>query len=240
VLGSDKYGQTFTYKEVAKSALDMYDPKTGDKVKPSEKPVLVLAYEENGEPISPGPSGDGPLRLVVAQPHSHQVADGHVSVKWVASIQVATAKHNWKLKVLGPTVNGKRVSYYLDRHSYQSCAAPGCHGASWTDKSGHVWSGVPLFLLMGRVDGGAKHKYGAFNGVLAQQGYTITLASGKKRVKLGSHLIAYNENILLAGTVDGKELATKYYPLRLVGKKLKKAQMVGRFSWVHATLVKKH
>ena len=240
VLAADDYGQTFTYNEVVNGAFDMYDPKTGEKVTPSETPAAVLAYEENGQPIAPAPDGDGPLRLVIAQPHSDQVADGHLSVKWVTKIQVTTTKPDWKLKFQGPSIKGKRLTYYLDRHSYESCAAPGCHGVSWKDKAGHVWSGVPLFLLMGKVDGGAKHNYGAFNAVLAHKGYTITLASGKKRVKIGSRLIADNENILLAGSRDGKELAARYYPLRLVGKKLKKAQMAGHFSWVHMTLVKKH
>ena len=128
--------------------------------------------------------------------------------------------------------NGKRQTYTLDRASYDSCATPGCHGESWlhpTTKK--TWSGVPLFLCIGKVDGGPGHdSYNAFNEALALRGYRIKLVSetGKYAI-LGSRTVRDKVSIILANKLMGSDLTTRYYPLKLVGpvKWVKASQSIG-------------
>ena len=40
----------------------------------------------------------------------------------------------------------------MDKATFESGAAPGCHGTTWTDAQGHVWTGIPLWYLVGNVD----------------------------------------------------------------------------------------
>ena len=115
--------------------------------------------------------------------------------------------------------NGKRQTYTLDRSSYDSCAAPGCHGSSWVSPVKKTWTGVPLFLCIGKVDGGKGHGgYGAYNEALALKGYRIKLVSATGRsVIIGSRTARNRARIILANKVMGSDLTAKYYPLRLVG-----------------------
>ena len=222
VTASDNYGMTFLYDEVASgSGITMYNGTTGD-VEAAKAPVsLVVTYEDNYLPIPPAPDGDGPQRLAVAQEtNENQVADGHLMVKWVSNVTIRGEVKDWSVKMTGLRIKGKRQTYTLDRESYESCATPGCHGSSWVDPATtKAWSGVPLFLCIGKIDGGKSHGgYGAYNEALARKGYRIklTTAAGKS-VLLSSKAIINNDKVILADKLMGSELTDDYYPLRLMG-----------------------
>jgi DMSO/TMAO reductase YedYZ molybdopterin-dependent catalytic subunit len=233
VLASDGYGMTYTHAQAVGGAWTAYDPVTKAIVTPTQPFTMVVAYgEDNGQgllPIPPAPAGEGPLRIFVAQPEAAQVVDGHLLVKWVNRIEIGQAKPDWKVRMYGLwTRNHTRQTYTLDRSSFLSCVAPGCHGSSYTDAKGRVWTGVPLFLCIGKVDGGKGHGgYGAYNEALALRGYRIRLYNASGRyVTIGSRLIMNRSRIILANKFNGKEL-TSAYPLRLVGPKLRSSQWIG-------------
>jgi DMSO/TMAO reductase YedYZ molybdopterin-dependent catalytic subunit len=225
----DDYGMTLTYGEAATGAFTMYNDTTGAEETPKAAVSAVLIYERDGQPLS---QEDGaPLRLAVCQPENvGQVADGHWLVKWVDRITLRESLPNWTVKMYGLKVKGKKQqTSTLDRASYLSCAAPGCHGAAWTDKGDAMWTGVPLFLIMGRVDGGKSHDYGAYNEALAIKGYRIKLTSASgASVIIGSKVIRNKARNLLANKMDGADLGATLYPLRLVGPNLKGSQFIGR------------
>ena len=228
ILGVDNYGMTYTYDQIANQAWTTYDPVTGATVAPTATLTPIIGYEQDGQPLGAYPTGEGPLRMYVAQPSSAQVVDGHLLVKWVRTIKIEGAKPDWTVKLSGLLRNGKRQTATLDRSSYLSCAAPGCHGASWTDAKGREWTGVPLFLIVGKVDFGKSHDYGAYNEALALKGYRVKLVNKSGRVAyVGSRLIRNRGSILLANKVDGEELADAIYPLRLVGPRLTSSQKIG-------------
>jgi len=235
VTASDGYGMTFLYSELASgSGITMYNASTG-AVEAAKAPVsLVLTYEYNGLPIAPGPDGEGPIRLAVAQTtNENQVADGHLMVKWVTNVTLRDAVVPWSVKMYGLLKNGKRQTYTLDRASYDSCATPGCHGSSWLQPVvSKTWTGVPLFLCIGKVDGGKGHGgYGAYNEALARKGYRIKLISASgKSVIIASRTIINDERILLANKLMGSELTTADYPLRLVGPKIGTKNFLGRIT----------
>ena len=226
---TDGYGMTLTYNEAIAGGFTMYNDTTGAEEESKAAVCAVLIYERNGEPLT---YEDGaPLRLAVCQPEDvGQVADGHWLVKWVDRITLRGGTPDWDVKMYGLRIKGKkRQTSTLDRASYLSCAAPGCHGAAWTDKSSAVWTGVPLFLIIGRVDGGKSHDYGAYNEALALKGYRIKLTgAGGKSVIIGSRTIRNRAQDILANKVGGADLGAALYPLYLVGPQIRASQNIGR------------
>jgi hypothetical protein len=148
-------------------------------------------------------------------------------VKWVTAAELKELVQDWTLELTGG------LSDSIDRASFESCSAPQCHGSSWTDDQGQVWSGVPLWLLVGSVDDAVQHEGPAFNDDLASAGYTITVtASDGYSTEFDSATVARNPDILVAHLVDGQPLPEKYFPLRLVSSALAKNQLVGMISQI--------
>jgi hypothetical protein len=231
VTASDNYGMTFLYDQAANgSGITMYNSATGEVEAAKSPASLVVIYAYDGRPIGSGDEG-GPIRLAVAQTtDENQVADGHLMVKWVSNVTIRDAVVDWSVKMSGLKKNGKRQTYTLDRASYDSCATPGCHGASWVNPTTtKTWSGVPLFLCIGKVDGGKAHGgYGAYNEALARKGYRIKLTSASgKSVIIGSRTIINRDKIVLANKLMGSELTARYFPLRLVGPRIGSRSFLG-------------
>ena len=93
-----------------------------------------------------------------------------------------------------------------------------------------TWAGVPLFLCIGKVDGGKGHGgYGAYNDALALKGYRIKITSATgASVIIGSRVIRNQDKIILANKLQGSELGGDYYPLRLVGPKIGSKSFIGQ------------
>ena len=233
ITAIDGYGMTLTYDEVVNGNIPMYDATTKQQEAAKAPVSVVLLYEENGAPIAPGPDGDGPVRLAVCQPTDvGQVAAGHLDVKWVDRVALRSAVVPWTVKMYGlKDKHGDRQAYLLDRQSYDSCSTPGCHGSSWVSPApAQTWAGVPLFLCIGKVDGGKGHGgYGAYNDALALKGYCIKITSATgASVIIGSRVIRNQDKIILANKLQGSELGGDYYPLRLVGPKIGSKSFIGQ------------
>ncbi len=241
VTAPDHYGMTGTYDQIMNhNGVQFYRADTKAKEDPKAPWDFIIAYEIDGAPLGPAPEGDGPLRLVVAQETNvNQIVDGHLLVKWASNVTLRGAIAEWKVRMYGlKRRDGSRQTYTLDRSSYDSCAAPGCHGFSWVNPTTKkTWSGVPLFLCVGKVDGGPGHdSYGAYNEALALRGYRIKLVAANGRYAIiGSRTIRNRTSILLANKLMGSELTAKYYPLRLVGpaKFVPASKSIGRISRIY-------
>jgi DMSO/TMAO reductase YedYZ molybdopterin-dependent catalytic subunit len=229
VVAKDGYAMTISYDQIANGDFITYDPGTGDEIKPKDPLKVIIAYEKEGKPLPEDSAGT--LRLVVVTAKNNQVVDGHWSVKWVNQIAVKSLAQEWKLPL------GGAITEDMDRGTFQSCAAPACHGKTWTDGKAQVWSGVPLWLLAGRVDDEVKHSDGAYNDKLADQDYPVhVVAVDGYKVVLESARIKRNSNILVAYLVNGNPLDDKDFPLRLVGSDLQPNEMVGRIIKINLML----
>jgi DMSO/TMAO reductase YedYZ molybdopterin-dependent catalytic subunit len=228
LVAKDGYAMTYSEDQVLNGAFIAYDPATGEELKSPPALTAILAYEIDGQPIT---DEEGPLRVAIVSDEGNQVTDGHWSVKWVTAAELKELVQDWTLELTGG------LSDSIDRASFESCSAPQCHGASWTDDQGQVWSGVPLWLLVGSVDDAVQHEGPAFNDDLAAAGYTITVtASDGYSTELESAAVARNPDILVAHLVDGQPLPEKYFPLRLVSSALAKNQLVGMISQIALSL----
>ena len=105
------------------------------------------------------------------------------------------------------------------------------HVYTWTDANDNVWTGIPVWLLVGRVDDDNAHGADAFNRELAASGYQVSfVASDGYHKELDSTLIAENNQILVAYLLNGEALPADgdkpMAPLRVVGEGLSTGQMV--------------
>jgi len=226
VVAKDGYAMTLSYDQVTQGDFIMYDPATGTEKKLSTQLTVILAYEREGQPIPE--DGEGPLRLAIISSENNQVTDGHWSVKWVNKIELKPLGAEWTLQMHGV------IEKEVDRNSFQSCAAPGCHQASWKDDKAQVWTGVPLYLLAGQVDDEIQHEGPAFSDKLAEIGYLLQIvASDGYSTTLDSAAVSRNQDLIVAYAVNENPLPEKYFPLRLVGNTLDKSQMVGSIAEIN-------
>jgi len=228
VVASDGYAMTFSYDQVASGDFDTYDPVTGENAPFDGKLWAVIAYEREGELLPE--EEEGQFRLTVLG-SPKLVTDGHWWVKWVETIEVKEALDQWTLHLEGA------LSEDVDRGTFETGAAPSCHGMSWTDDKGRTWTGIPLWLLVGRVDDENEHEEGAFNDDLAGAGYEINvIASDGYSVTFDSATVARNDDIIVAYLMDDAPLQEKNWPLRLVGPNLESSQWVGKIVTIELVL----
>ena len=226
VHADDGFGKTFGYDLVVNGAgYGMFNATTQASETPSEPLAAILVYQRNGVALLPfdatHPDGEGPLRFYMAQADDeNQVMEGSDSVKGVSILNLRDQPvTDWKLKLVGLKIKGKRQVATENRLAIQTCATPNCHKSGWSEQgSPQAWTGVPLWRLIGVVDGGARHKGHSYNAALARRGYRIRLfnAAGKY-VTIGSKGTVYRDRIIMANQLNGAALDTKYAPLRLLG-----------------------
>jgi hypothetical protein len=225
IVAKDGYSITMSYDQIANGNFTTYDPGTGDERSIDDPLVAVVAFERDGEEISK--EDDGPLRIFVVSESNNQIIDGHWSVKWVEKLELKPLAEDWVLYLEGT------ITEDLDRASFESCTAPGCHAASWTDAEGNDWSGVPLYLLAGRVDDGNVHEDRAYNDDYAVQGYDLQIyASDGYSASIESSQTNFNEALIVASLLNGETLGEDQFPLRLVGEGLEKGQMVSQIAQI--------
>jgi DMSO/TMAO reductase YedYZ molybdopterin-dependent catalytic subunit len=210
IVASDGYEMTMPATQIAAGAFKAYDVGTGEERPGSGRLRLIVAYEMDGEPLDQ--TRDGSLRLGLVGPSPTLVTDGHWWIKWVVKIVVKPVVREWTLKLSGT------IDEQVDRATFESCAAPKCHGARWTDSRGREWEGVPLFLLVGRIDDQKRHGSGAFNRTLNAEGYRVTLRGRDGReVVLDARGVGPDARLVVAHRRDGEPLSDEDGPLRLVG-----------------------
>jgi hypothetical protein len=225
VVAEDGYSITYSYDQLQNGAFIAYDPATGAELKNPVELTAILAYEMDGHPLDP--KQDGTLRLAIVSSELNQVTDGHWSVKWVNKLEVKNLGADWVLQLDGG------FSKPTDRASIESCGAPQCHAATWTDEKAQQWVGVPLWLFVGSVDDEIEHEGPAFNDALADAGYSVdVVASDGYTVTFDAARIKRNDNIIVAYKVNENQLPDEYFPLRLVGTDLDKKEMVGMIAQI--------
>jgi len=220
-VAKDGYAITFSYDQLTKGTFTAYDPATGEELKSPGSLTAMLAFERDGKPLPE--DSDGTLRVVITSPKRDQVTDGHWSVKWITKLEVKPLVADWTLALNGG------IQATIDRATFESCV--GCHKATWTDDKAQVWTGVPLWLLMGYADDEVKHQGPAFNETLAKAGYKVeAVAKDGYKASLDSAPLARQNDVLVASLVNDNPLPEQYFPLRLVGAPLQKNEMVGAIS----------
>jgi len=95
-----------------------------------------------------------------------------------------------------------------------ACTGSG-HYLEWTDNQGNVWSGVPLWTLLGTVDDIETGGHFTFNDALAA-GYSVKVSAADFTKTLAGAAVAGSNDYIVANKCNGEVLADAG-PLRLVG-----------------------
>jgi DMSO/TMAO reductase YedYZ molybdopterin-dependent catalytic subunit len=229
VVAKDGYAMTISYEQLVNGEFTTFDPVTGDENEIEDQLQPVLAYEREGVPIPA--DEDGPLRLVILTPENTQIVDGHWTVKFVNQIVVKDLGLDWSLMMEGA------ISEEMDRGTFESCTASGCHASAYTDDKAQEWTGVPLWELVGWVDNEEKHGDDSYEDELAQQGYVIELvAADGYTVTFSSADIYGNDAIIVANLVNGNPLDEASFPLQVVGPDLTGKQKIGQLTQINLKL----
>jgi DMSO/TMAO reductase YedYZ molybdopterin-dependent catalytic subunit len=229
LIARDGYAMTMSGPQLLDSKFTTFDSTTGKEV-PHDKLDVVVVYEENGKPVDE--KSAGPLRVAIMGTEQ-QATEGHWWVKWLDRIEIVAQIKPWTLSLEGV------ITEKMDNGTFESGAAPGCHGVTWTDADGHRWQGIPLWLLVGRVDDSISHSKDvkAFNDDVAAKGYQVQLIAADGYTQtFTADQIKRNSEMIVAFKYDGQVLAEKNYPLKLVGPKLTTKQQVGAITTIKLIL----
>jgi PKD repeat protein len=145
-----------------------------------------------------------------------------LSAKYIVTIKVYSApESDWALELDGRDIGG--VNYSVSKPFLEealACQFGSEHKATYTDSSGRVWEGMPLWFFAGFVDDADQHSANAFNTTLAQNGYNviITGTDGYSTI-IDSRKLIRNSNYLIANSLNGTHIneTDTNWPLRLTG-----------------------
>jgi PKD repeat protein len=147
---------------------------------------------------------------------------------------------DWSLSLKGARDQTVTKTYF---EQGLACPSSG-HMVNWTDASGSVWSGIPLWLLVAMVDDnpdiGPDHFN--FNDTLAAQGYSVKITAGDGfNTTLASADIARNNGYIVANKLNGTDLplltpgGKLSWPLHLKGSSVFGGQQVGNITMIELT-----
>ena len=175
----------------------------------------IIANTLNGKPLpaeTPGGKGCWPLHLKGSAVFGGQQVGNIVRIELTGLPEPAAG---WTLEMLG------QVEDTITQEEFEKGLA--CTGSDhyreWTDNEGKVWSGTPLWVLLGAVDDIETSSHWTFNGDVAKAGYSVRVVAGDGFAKIfAGKDVARSDNYIIANKCDGKALAGSSGPLRLVGK----------------------
>jgi len=228
ISAKDGYSMTLSYNQVMNgTGFPTYDSTTGKEVTPVNNIVVFIAYEQNGQAI-----GDdiGPLRMCILAPG--QITDGQWWVKWVQKIAIIPLQTDWTLNDVGT------ITKDILKSDFEAGTAPNCHGVTWTDAQGHVWSGEALWLLAAYVTPiDPDNSMGQLNTALWNQGFQVeVIGSNGSMVTYNSADINNNNNIIVANKEDGQPLTGAQWPLALAGSGVDAQHQIGGITGIKVIL----
>jgi hypothetical protein len=138
-----------------------------------------------------------------------------VSIKYISAVNIYTQPPDpWEISVTGAVTTTVGQSWFEN--------ALACHEVvTWTDSSENVWSGLPLWYLLGLSDDDLVHGLGSFNDALARAGYDIEVSASDGYTRtFRSEDVRRSSGYIVANQVNGAPLEADDYPLRLVGNEI--------------------
>jgi hypothetical protein len=207
VTANDGYAQSFTYQQVNGQGYKTFNAITGSQVNATQPVNLVLAYYVNGTGLS---SGSGPLRLTILGTEG-LLTESRLWTKQVSRLEIIT---NWSLLINSTnTVSMSRNDYTTEMNA---------NLLSYTDSKNSTWDGVALWRIVSySIDKGSIDNESLASGyvikVIGSDGYSVLLNDTR---------VSQNNNIIVAGKVNGTIPSLPYWPLTLQGSSLSKKETI--------------
>ena len=192
------------------SAADGYNA-TFSSVDVAHNDGFFVAYKKNGAPVM---GSDAPLKLVGSATTSGKQRVGGIAKISLEGLPNQYPAGNWQLNLVG------KISALIPQPEFEYWAS--CHDATYTDTNGNVYTGVPLWRLMGWVDDRIPHGSNGFDDAAAMAGYKVVVKAGDGYAKeFTSQQIGKTNEFIVANTYNGGPIPNDGshppYPLRLVG-----------------------
>ncbi len=189
----------------------------------------IVAYKMNGVPLV---GSSAPLKLVGTATVSNKERVGGIAKISLEGLPDQYPPGDWQLKLYG------KIGDIIPQGEFEYSAD--CHNAVYTDATGNVYTGIPLWRLMGWVDDRIPHGPDGFNDAAAIAGYKVIIKAGDGYAKeFTSQQIGKNDNFIIANTMNGAPLPTDGshppYPLRLVGSGTPGGNSVGNVVEIQLT-----
>ena len=170
----------------------------------------IVANELNGEPLPIEINGKKSWPLHLKGP---EVFSGNQigSIVKIEIINIPIPPSEWNLKIVGD------VTDTISKEEFEEAVACG-HTANWTDTTGNVYSGVPLWWLVGVADDEETENHWTFNDTLAATNYTIqVVAKDGFSGNFYSDLIKHSDAYIVANKMNGAPITGMQQPLQMVG-----------------------
>ena len=213
IIASDGYSMVYTFDQANGNGFTTYDPITGSEKALTQPMTMVVDYFINGTALS---SDEGPLRIGVSGPEG-LLTEGHFWTKMVSKIEITNNVRDWTVTV---DSTGNTEPYHMDRQSWT--ADYNHFTLNWTDSNGNVWAGTALWRWVSWYN----YNGGISNDTL-NQGYSVKVISGDGySATLEGSSVWLNDNIIVAGTLNGAVLSEPYWPLTIVGSEVTGQQKV--------------
>ncbi len=189
----------------------------------------IVANKMNGLPLS---GSSAPLRLVGPATGSGRERVGNISTISLIDLPDQFPAGDWQLNLNGT------ISDVIPEGEFEYWA--GHHGATYTDANDNVYTGVPLWRLLGWVDDRIPHGSDGFNDAAATAGYKVIVKAGDGYSKeFTSQQIGKDDSFIVANTLNGSALPTEGdhppYPIRLVGTGATGGNSVGNIVEIQLT-----
>jgi DMSO/TMAO reductase YedYZ molybdopterin-dependent catalytic subunit len=189
----------------------------------------IVAYKKNGTLLS---DTNAPLKLVGPSTTSGKERVGNISFIRLEGLPDQFPDGDWQLNLNGT------ISDMIPQPEFEYWAAH--HSVTYTDANDCVWTGIPLWRLMGWVDDRIPHGSNGFNDAAATAGYKVIVKGGDGYAKeFTSQQIGKNDSFIVANTLNGSALPTDgshpLYPLRLVGAGVAGGNRVGNIVEIQLT-----
>ncbi|MCW4011035.1 MAG: hypothetical protein NWF05_10530 [Candidatus Bathyarchaeota archaeon] len=213
ITASDGYSMVYTYDQANGNGFTTYDPVTGSEKEATQPMTMTANYLMDGAVL---PSEQGPLRIGVLGPEG-LLTEGHFWTKMVSKIEVTNNVRDWTVTV---DSTGDTEPYSMDRQDWT--ADYNHFTLEWTDDNGNVWAGTALWRWVSWYN----YNGGISNDTL-DQGYSVKIISGDGySATLEDTSVWLNDNIIVAGTLNGAVLSEPYWPLTIVGSDVTGQQKV--------------
>ena len=135
----------------------------------------------------------------------------------VSKIEITNNVRDWTVTV---DSTGNTEPLNMDRQAWT--ADYNHFTLNWTDSNSNVWSGSALWRWV------SWYNYnGGISNATLDQGYTVKIISGDgSSVTIDDSKVKLNDNLIVAGKLNGAVLSDPYWPLTLVGSDVTSQEMI--------------
>jgi DMSO/TMAO reductase YedYZ molybdopterin-dependent catalytic subunit len=163
-----------------------------------------------------------------------------LSAKYITTIRVLSSpESDWSLQLNGLDIGG--LNSTVSKPYFEealACQFGANHSTTFTDSSGRIWEGIPLWFLCGFVDDADLHSPNSYNETKALAGYNITITgTDGYNYTFDSRSTIRNSNYIVANSLNGTHINStdSSWPLRLVGTNVTGSKIVKKIASIKLT-----